>query len=157
MDPKKELDALMASLPAMGVKIVSKDKSWFKLGKNFTTTLGKTIYTPPGWDTYGDLEKLETITHEIVHVRQMKSMTLPVFLFLYLLAFFPIGLAYFRYVMEREAYVVGFRKYLEYTVNNRAFTRAMLIQHGVDNLTGKNYLWCWPFRRSVRAWFEKNL
>lgn len=169
MTPTEELAQVLASATAQGVKIVRKDQHWFwkALGwivmvvtfgqnKTFTsryiTTIGKTIAVPSTWDSYSDLSKLEILTHELVHVGQYRKYTPPVMGLLYLLVFFPIGLAYFRYRFEREAYVVGFKKTLSYDPSQRQ----RLIDHGVEQMTSGQYGWTWPFKKSVRAWFEAN-
>lgn len=154
-DATAELNALMEEMTKQGVKIKYKKNSWFKLGKNFTTTIGKSIFVPDDWDQFTDLQKLSTLTHEMVHVKQYKRFTLPGFLFLYLLVFLPIGLSFFRYLFEREAYLIGFKKILEY--KSDPITKATLIKSGTENMVGKNYGFAWPFAKYVKGWFEKNL
>ncbi len=149
----QELNALLDTLPGLGIKIVNKKDAWFKLGQNFTTTLGHTIYVPQDWETYSDLEKLSTVTHELVHISQISKYSIFGFYFLYLFIAFPIGLAYMRYRFEREAYVAGFRKHLEYM----PVVRPWLITFGVEQLCGKNYGFAWPFTKSVKKWFEDNI
>ncbi len=170
MEPKEELDALLKTCEARGVKIVRKDEHWFwralgwlvmvvTFGQNksfnttFTTTIGHTIGVTPSWDTFSDARKVEILTHELVHVDQFKKYTPVGMGVLYLLFFLPIGLAYFRYRFEREAYVAGFRRVLARDPSQRS----TLIDHGVEQCCGANYGWAWPFRKSVRAWFEENL
>ncbi len=172
MDASVELKQLLADMDQQGVKIVRKDQStffkilgWlvyaFTFGKNssfttgYITTINKTIGVPSTWDSFGDLAKLEILTHEMVHVAQAKKWTFILFGFLYLFIFLPLGLAYFRYVFEREAYVVGFKKLMQYDPSPE--TRARCIDHGVTNMTTGQYGWAWPFPKSVRAWFESQL
>lgn len=173
MTTKEELQALLDEMARDGVKVVYKDQSWFyrAIGKalyvlsfgkmkdfvtEFTTTIGKTIAVPRDYDQWSDERKIELFTHELTHVGQFKKYTLVGMAFLYLFVFFPVGLAYFRYRFERQAYLNGFKKELELYPSD-SLLRGELIQHGVDQMTGPNYLWAWPFKKAVKAWFEKNL
>jgi len=148
-----ELKLLLEDMAKRGIKIKNKANSWFKLGPRFTTTLGKTIFVPKDWDTYSDLDKLSTLVHENIHIHQYSKFTVPGFLFLYLLCFFPIGLAFFRYLFERQAYLVGYKKILEYRIT----AKSMLINNGVEQMCKGNYGYAWIFPKAVRKWFEKNL
>lgn len=166
----QEYKQLIDSLPAHGIKVVFKEQSWLframgkllwalSFGQNttfmssFVTTIGKTIALPTTWSARTTHEKLAVITHELTHVEQYKKWSL-LFMLAYLFVFFPIGLAYFRYRFEREAYVVGFRKLMQVDPN---IDREYLVDWGVAEMTGPNYLWAWPFKKSVKRWFEKNL
>jgi hypothetical protein len=170
MTLQEELAAKRAELDALGAKVVYKDQSWFwkalnvvmiiitfgkmrDFGTQFTTTIGKTIAVPPQARTWDDLAWLETLTHEGTHVLQFKKYTPVLFGLAYLLCFFPIGLAYVRYRAERRAYVNGFTALLKY----RPDLRPALVAHGVAQMTGSNYLYAWPFKKSVTAWFEANI
>ena len=170
MTPEQELEALLASVAAQGVKIVRKDQSKFwkllavlvkivTFGKNstfgtqFTTTIGKTIAVTPDYDSWTVQNKLETITHEMVHVGQYKRYSVPVMALLYFLVFIPFGLAYFRYRFEREAYLTEFK----YTIGKGWGTKEELIDFGVQELSGSDYGWAWVFKGSIRKWFEANL
>lgn len=166
---EQEYKQLLDSLPARGVKIIKKDTSWFfkalgkilwvlTLGKNklfmtgFVTTIAKTIGVPSDFDGWSTEEKLGILKHELTHVAQYERYSV-LFMLAYLFAFFPVGLAYFRYRFEREAYVVGFRELLK---NNSALQKEDMVAWGVQEMTGPNYLWAWPFKKSVQRWFEEN-
>jgi hypothetical protein len=170
MDATAELKALMAKMDADGVKIVYKQTSWFwrvlaklvyvvTLGRNntfldgYVTTLNKTIAVPASWATRDDLGKLETLTHELTHVAQYQRYTPVVMALLYLFVFLPIGLAYFRWRFEREAYCNGYNKLLQY----RPDLRAALVDRGVSQMTSGQYAWTWPFQKTVRAYFEAHV
>jgi hypothetical protein len=155
----------------LGVTVTYKDQHWYwrALGwlvmavtfgqvKDFvdgsTTTIGKTIALPRAAEKWNDISMLETFTHELVHVNQFKRFTPVVFGFLYLFCFFPLGLAYFRYWAERQAYVAGFE------VLVRAYgegVRPGLVAFATQEMIGPDYGWAWPFRASVTKYFEDNI
>lgn len=166
-DAAIQLAKLIVKANERGVRIVYKEGLWWRLlgalcyvftfGKNKTfmysiTTVGKTIGVPPQWSLWPAQTKLEILTHELVHVDQASRMSLPVFWFLYFLFPLPLGLAWFRYSLEREAYLA------DYSVAIAAGAdRRVLIDEVVETLCGSDYGWAWPFRKSVRAWFDKRL
>ena len=170
MTPAQEYEALVATLPALGCRIVKKANVWWwrvlatlyrviTFGKSqslltgYTTTIGKTFYVPDDYDSWNPIDKLETVTHELVHIEQARRLTPVVFFLLYTFAYFPVVAAWWRYRLEREAYVIGFKKTLEYAPQ----ARQQLIDKAVDQMTGPGYFWAWPFKRSVRAFFEAQL
>lgn len=116
------------------------------VNKNFMnkyTTLGKTIYTP-------DVNKIKDhiLTHELVHVEQWTKYNI-LFWVLYLFLPLPIGLAWFRWKFEREAYLKELEKH--YTgVNFNYFIKEVV------NVLWSAYGWCWP-KPWMKAWFEKEL
>jgi hypothetical protein len=168
MNAQAELDALLEQAKALGVKIVYKE-GWFwkalawlvlivTFGQNkffdqYITTVYKTIGVPRAWDSWPAISKLEILTHELCHVQQLKKWTPPGFFLCYLLFPLPFGLAWCRYRIEREAYVAGFAVLLRYKV----VSRAVLIEHVVEEMSGAGYGWAWPFSKSVRKWFEENV
>ena len=124
---------------------------------HYTTTIGRTVYFPVKFArnkaSRGDYVILR---HERKHTSQVEKLGfgniwlgLIIFGFLYFAVFLPVGLAYFRYKFEREAYVESFKacKKVGLTPNIDAY---------VEVLTGPNYFWTWPFKKSVRKWFLKN-
>lgn len=126
-----------------------KDHWWWKLWNDQDpTTIGDTIYVPTDWcSEAGTVAMFYVAHHELVHVKQFKKLQrwlgkhLGTCLWLVLYALFPLpaGLSWFRYAMEREAYLED-------------------VKLGVDpelivrSLGSKAYLWCWP-KRWARAWF----
>src|SRR5512137_66215 len=70
----------------------------------YHTVLGDTLYVPVTWEKMGDLDKVVLLRHERVHLRQRRRYGSVGMALLYLLPFFPLGLAYFRARIEWEAY-----------------------------------------------------
>lgn len=121
---------------------------------HYHTVLGNTLYTPASWDDTSDLDRLITLRHERVHLRQRRRLTFPLMAFLYLIPFFPVGLAYGRARLEWEAY--------EETLSATAELRGVdalhsldLREHIVKRFTGPDYGWMWPFRRVVERWYDQ--
>ena len=140
-----------AELEARGVRFVRKGDSrlmWL-IGKllffvphfstRFWTTIGRTIYYP---DYVEDPLAQETVVrHELIHVAQFERWG-AFFMLAYLLFPLPVGLAWFRWRWEREAYLV----------NLRAGAPLDFVVFTLWN----NYGWCWP-KSWMRKWFQKNL
>jgi len=158
-----------------GVRVTNKkEKYWFwkildrilrilSLGKkkNFltetTTTFCETIYFPVNWSpkVADDLD-IVTLHHELVHVSKIREFGesdaiygMFWFTLLYLFLPLPVGLAWFRYKWEREAYLKSahIAESLGYKIDPEVF---------VDLLSGPAYVWAWPFKKQIRKWFEKN-
>jgi hypothetical protein len=129
--------------------------------KNFltecTTTFGRTVYFPVDWtpETSDDLD-IVILHHELVHVSRIRDLGgeggaiygMFWFILAYLFLPFPIGLAWFRYKWEREAYrkSVFIAESLGYKVDTEIF---------VQLLSGPDYFWAWPFKKRIRKWFSK--
>ncbi len=165
-DAKTQLTALYAAMAKDGVKLSYKDTSFWKflnvmviiftLGKNRSfmyaiTTVYKTIGVPVYWNLWPDQTKLEILTHELVHVRQGRKLTPPLFWLLYLLFPLPLGAAFFRYMFEREAYLAEFKMAMA-----NGTDRKVLIDDVVESLSGPDYGWSWP-KKWIRAWFEARM
>jgi len=159
-----------------GMRVTSKDQElkwlwltihWFfmivTLGKQnrfydgFVTTLGKTVYFPAGWSIdNAQVCDCLTLSHEAVHIKQNLSCGMGniilgtiIMSLLYLLAPFPIFVAWFRYKFERDAYRVSFYAAKEFGITPN-------IEYYVELLTGPKYLWTWYSKKQVRAWFRQN-
>jgi hypothetical protein len=120
----------------------------------YTQTIRKTIYLAGNWDTYTEFSQLEVLRHERIHLLQFKKYTAPLFAFLYLFIFFPIGLAYFRAKFEVEAMT----EQLQAAIENRGLitiNREAMKKHWVEVITGRSYLYSWPFRKTAEKWFDK--
>lgn len=122
--------------------------------KNYTTTVANTIYFPLGWTAENaDDNDYITLCHELRHIEQYRSLGFGsakigfiLFLILYLLLPLPIGLAWFRYMFEREAYLEGYNA-------ARRLGLSPKIDYYVDILSGVSYFWAWPFKFLIRRWF----
>lgn len=118
----------------------------YRFMSHYWTALGNKIYYPERL-TAPPEHYIVTIAHEKVHIRQMQKLTTPVFLFLYLCCPLPIGLAWFRWRMEREAYLVNIAA---------APNRLRTIECIVKKLGSAEYGWCWP-KPWMRRWFLRQL
>jgi hypothetical protein len=72
---------------------------------------------------------------------------------LYLLPFFPLGLAYGRARLEWEAYEETLRATAEY-LGIQAVRSPELRAHLIERFTGPDYGWMWPFPGSVGRWID---
>jgi hypothetical protein len=103
-----------------------------------TTTIGRWIAFPEGKDLHdASAEDVLTLIHERRHVRQCARYTTLGMALLYLFVPLPIGLAYFRYKFEMEAFEDE-RKFAHdngWTIDPAWF---------LSNLCGAAYLWAWP-------------
>ena len=82
--------------------------------------------------------------HERVHLRQRRRYGDLVMTFLYLVPFFPLGLAYGRARIEWEAYTETMRATAE-LLGSDARDRTALRAHIVQQFTSGAYGWMWPF------------
>lgn len=170
---------VLEQMKADGVKVVEK-KGWFwtvlnwivvvvSFGKNrrfllnYYTTIGPVVGIPRGLTPANASESV--LIHEWHHVKQCRMfgfgsawLGLPMFGLMYIFLPLPIGLAWWRYYFEREAYAIGINHRLETTKgllpSGKSKLREDLIAHAVAQLTGADYAWTWPFKKSVRKWFE---
>ncbi len=161
-----DIKLIAEEVEALGVVVVRKDKSKlfkyfvtplvyvFTFGKvdfaaRFWNALGNTVYAPSTVDMsrlYLHVQNRRSIRHELVHIRQQRAYTVPLWLFLYYLIPLPLGLAWFRFKFEREAYITQARVAPDlYSVSWIA-----------DTLGGATYIWAWP-KPWIRKWFEKEL
>lgn len=151
----------------------------------YITTIGTTIWVPENWLENGDVKsRLQTIAHEVLHVKQSKQFTGPLFKFLYLfpqsLALFsllsflaiPFGLGWlwcllfllclapipapFRYMFELEAYRV---KLLFFKHKHAWSTTPEMTQWAKDgiikNLAKSDYYFTWPFPKMIQRDLDK--
>jgi hypothetical protein len=123
---------------------------------HYHTVLGNTLYVPAGWDDIPDVHRVITLRHERVHLRQNRRYGFPFFAFLYLVPFFPLGLAYGRARIEWEAYEETVRATAELLGIEDAESPA-LRRRIVDQFTSGAYGWMWPFPRSVHRWYDEAL
>jgi len=122
----------------------------------YHTVIGDTLYVPSAWAGTADVDRIITLRHERVHLRQRRRYTMPGLTFLYFVPFLPLGLAYGRARIEWEAYTETIRATLELKGRESAASPA-LRKRIVHQFTSAAYGWMWPFRRSVEAWYDDAL
>ena len=122
----------------------------------YHTVIGDTLYVPPTWDQMRDLDRVILLRHERVHLRQRRRYGSLGMTFLYLIPFFPLGLAYGRARIEWEAYEETLRATAE-LLGPEAARSPSLRAHIVQRFTGPDYGWMWPFERTVQAWYDRAL
>jgi hypothetical protein len=148
--PKRE--SLLSKLIDLGLKVVTFGGQRQYM-THYHTVLGSTLYTPESWETTPDLDRLITLRHERVHLRQRRRLSFPVMAFVYMIPFFPVGLAYGRARLEWEAY----EETLVATAELRglaALRSEGLREHIVRRFIGADYGWMWPFRSVVERWYD---
>lgn len=122
----------------------------------YHTVIGDTLYVPEAWAQSSDVDRVILLRHERVHLRQRRRYGFLGMALLYLIPFFPIGLAYGRARLEWEAY----RETLLATAELRGLTAAtdpLLRQKIVERFVGPAYGWMWPFRQQVERWYDAAL
>lgn len=122
----------------------------------YTTTIGTTVYTPEGWDSWDDASRCAILRHERVHMRQAARHGMLLFSVLYLLPLFPLGLAWFRARFEQEAYEESIAASLELRGSHSAMSPEFK-ERMVRQFTGPAYGYMWPFKGSVEKWFDDAL
>ena len=71
--------------------------------------------------------------------------------FVYLVPFFPLGLAYGRARIEWEAYIETIRA----TNEVYGLKSAEALREGItERFVGADYGWMWPFPKSIHRWFD---
>jgi hypothetical protein len=122
----------------------------------YHTVIGDTLYVPESWSTMSDVARVILLRHERVHLRQRRRYGFVPFALLYLLPFFPLGLAFFRARFEWEAY----RETLRATAELRGFTAcrdSALRVEIVRRFVSGDYGWMWPFPRVIQRWYDQAL
>ncbi|HEU4409642.1 MAG TPA: hypothetical protein VFS43_30585 [Polyangiaceae bacterium] len=122
----------------------------------FHTVIGSTLYVPDCWDEMSDVDRVITLRHERVHLRQSRRYTAVGMAFLYLVPLLPLGLAYGRARLEWEAYAETVRA----TAELRGLACAedpALRRHIIAQFLGPTYGWMWPFRAQLERWYDELL
>lgn len=120
----------------------------------FTTAIGETIYTPEKWSTLPEVSRIRILRHEIIHMRQRRRYTFVLHAFLYLFFPFPVFLAYYRKKFEQEAYEETMRC-IVLTHGVAALKNERFREATISHFTSAQYLWMWPFRKSLEAWYDE--
>jgi hypothetical protein len=119
----------------------------------YHTVIADTLYVPEAWHSMDDVARVILLRHERVHLRQRRRYGFLPFAALYLLPFFPLGLAWWRARFEWEAY----RETLRATAELRglqALDDGVLRREIVRRFVGGDYGWMWPFSRTIQRWFD---
>lgn len=127
-----------------------------KFLSHYHTVLRNTLYVPALWDTTSPVHRVITLRHERVHLRQRRRYGDLVMTFLYLVPFFPLGLAYGRARIEWEAYTETIAATAE-LLGPAAATAPALRAHIVQQFTSGAYGWMWPFPRMIERWYDDAL
>jgi hypothetical protein len=121
----------------------------------FITTVGYTVYVPAAiWGDPNPFGMLCTLRHERVHMRQRRKYGMVLFTFLYLFFPLPAGLAYFRMKFEREAYTESLMAAAELGQSPDVVFGESWRNVVVTSFTGPSYLWAWPFKKAINAWYD---
>lgn len=122
----------------------------------YVTTIGQRIYLPDSWAARAEVDRLITLRHEAVHLRQFRRYTLVGMSLLYLVPILPLGLAWGRARLEWEAYEETLRATAE--LRGPAAARAPALRARViEQFVGPAYGWMWPFPRVVGRWIDDAL
>jgi len=120
----------------------------------YHTILGSVLFVAPSWVDMDERDRMVLLRHERVHMRQSKRLGILGMAFLYLIPFFPIGLAYGRAKLEWEAYKETLTATMELHGLQAACSATLRVRI-VDRFTGPDYGWMWPFRKSVESWYDE--
>lgn len=165
------VNALQMEIP--GFRIVRKDRSRLHraihyaliavtFGRmrtyldSFQTTIGKTVYVTADWDEWPADRRYVTLRHEAIHLRQFRKLTLPGMALIYVLLPLPMGLAYGRAWLERQAYAETIRAAAE-VWGIDAVRSPEYRDYVIAQFTGPSYGWMWPFRQSLERWYDRIL
>jgi hypothetical protein len=122
----------------------------------YHTVLFGILYVPDAWENAPDVARIITLCHERIHLRQRRRYGDVLLAFLYLVPFFPLGLAYGRARIEWEAYAETLRATAQYA-GLEAVRSPELRRYVVRQFTSGAYGWMWPFPRTVERWYDAAL
>ena len=122
----------------------------------YHTVIGDTLYVPDAWRQSSDVDRAILLRHERIHLRQRRRYGFAGMAFLYLIPFFPIGLAYGRARLEWEAYQETLRATAELLGLSAARDPALRAKI-LDRFVGPAYGWMWPFRTQIERWYDATL
>ncbi len=140
----KLIDALLRIVTLGGQKVFMT---------RYHTVIGDTLYVPDCWESTPELDRVILLRHERVHLRQRRKLTFLGMAFIYLVPWFPLGLAYGRARLEWEAYTETLRATAELKGLDAA-RDPVLRDHIIARFTGPDYGWMWPFEGPLRRWYS---
>lgn len=175
MRAAERYEALIASIRAEfpGFRLVRKDRSsWQRVihvalialtfGRmrryldGYQTTIGQSVYVTPDWETRPFVDRIVTLRHERIHLRQFRRLTPIGMTIVYLFLPLPMGFAYGRARLEWEAYRETLRAIAE--LRGLSAARAPeLRERIIAQFTGPAYGWMWPLRRQVERWYDEEV
>jgi hypothetical protein len=117
--------------------------------QDYVTTIGRTIYVTPDWELRPLADRWATLRHERVHLEQFRRYGLIPMALAYLLFPLPLGLAWCRMRLEREAYEETIRAHFELGALSDE-----LRAHVIRQFTSGSYGWMWPFPRALARWYD---
>ncbi|GAC1578918.1 MAG: hypothetical protein NVS3B20_10000 [Polyangiales bacterium] len=120
----------------------------------YHTVLGYTLYVPHSWPSGTDASRFILLRHERVHLRQRRRYGMLGMALLYMIPFFPLGLAYGRARIEWEAYAETLRATAE-VHGLDAMRDPALHAYLVKQFTSGAYGWMWPFPYAIRRWIAE--
>lgn len=119
---------------------------------DFHTVIGRTLFVADSWRSLPDVDRVILLLHERVHLRQTRRLTFLGMALVYLLPFFPVGLAYGRARLEWEAYTETLRA----TARLRGIGAARAQRSSiVRRFCSADYGWMWPFPVTVNRWYDR--
>lgn len=122
----------------------------------YQTTIGSTVYVTRDWDDRPAEVRYVTLRHEAIHLRQFRKYTLPGMALFYVFLPLPMGLAWFRAQLEKEAYAESIRAAAE--VYGADYPRSATYRRSIiDQFVGPAYGWMWPFRAGLERWYDRVL
>jgi hypothetical protein len=123
---------------------------------HYHTVIGSTLYVPETWERLNAVDKLVLLRHERVHLRQRRRLTFLGMAFVYLIPWFPVGLAYGRARLEWEAYAETIRATHELLGPKAAHDPALRARI-IGRFCSADYAWMWPFRGQLNHWYDQVL
>jgi hypothetical protein len=158
---KMDLEARYEEL-VRDLRILRKDEVWHQRAihyllypiqqrflHDYVTTIGHTIYVTPDWEMRSLADRYATLRHEMVHLEQFRRYGLFAMAIAYLLLPLPLGFAWCRMRLEREAYEETIRVHHELGTLDPS-----LREHIIRQFTSGSYGWMWPFPRAVARWYD---
>jgi len=123
--------------------------------ENSTQTIGMNIWLSDQWESIPPVYQLSTLRHERKHLLWFRNHTTILASLLYLFFIFPIGLAYYRALFERD----GYRESM--VVRVQCFGPSQVVKKQCRKMYERTFLsWkyfkMWPFRKTVARWFSED-
>jgi hypothetical protein len=119
---------------------------------DFHTVIGRTLYVAESWQKLAEVDRIILLEHERVHLRQSRRLSLVGMALVYLLPFFPLGLAYGRARLEWEAYAATLRA----TAQLKGLAAAHALRPAIiRRFCSADYGWMWPFPVTVNRWYAR--